>query len=284
MAEAIVPDEDNQWCGWTADTTCAKPDEFLPQVWASALATAVEIIWALSGRRFGQCAVALRPCKRCCGNPCSTCPGTGYWGSGTGWIPALVGGEWFNFRCQQCDRDACDCAAVVSKIVLPGPAGEIAAVWVDGIKLPDDGSAYRLYDKQTLVRCDGREWPTCQDLTKSYTEYGTWAVIYLRGEPVPPGGQRAVGILAQQLAKACAKGKCDIPFNVTQVTRDGVSWEIDPAQFYAEGKTGISGVDQWLSAVNPKRQLRKPGVYSPDITPAGRVETWPSAGYGRWMR
>ncbi|MGW0681816.1 hypothetical protein ACWD2L_00440 [Streptomyces sp. NPDC002754] len=273
-------------CIWPADMSCCEEWSSYPvEVRASALITASDILWALSGRVFtGEplssaftpeeiaelealgytdgCSTILRPCKQHCGSPCDTCgwPGDLYGANWYApWAPYMDNGRWFNATCGTCG-DRCQCGTGLDVLALPGPVAKVNAVYVDGTVFTD----WALYNADMLVRTDGEQWPGCQSLDKDLTEEGTWGVDYTRGVPVPEGGKRAVAQLACDFARLCAGDKrCRIPANVVAVTRDGVSYDLDPTSFYAEGKTSIPAVDIWLASVNPKHIPRPFGVYTP---------------------
>ena len=107
---------------------------------------------------------------------------------------------------------------------------------------------------------------------------GSFAVQYWRGTPVPPGGRRAVSMLACELWKACTGDKtCRLPQHVQSVTREGVQYTmVDPTDHTAGGKTGLPDVDMWINQVNPKGMKQQVGVWSPDLP---RMQSgWSSGG------
>lgn len=65
-------------CTWPIDRSCLPeaetPEERVKQRLAEDLA--VSVLWALSGRQFGQCPVIARPCP--CPQACSTSSGDGF--------------------------------------------------------------------------------------------------------------------------------------------------------------------------------------------------------------
>lgn len=251
-------------CGWTA-LGCAAVTADEPTANAViALQAATGILWALSGRRFGVCDVTVRPCRQ----PCAAYP-WGYRGIvGPGpWVPALIGGEWFNLRCGECGDD-CGCATT-SSIDLPGPVNAITEVKVDGTALTA-GDDYVLYDHERLYRI-GARWPTCQDLTAADTEADTWSVTFTRGLPLPVEGQVALGALACEILSGLDGGECKLPARVTNLNRQGVDLTIaDPQDFLSDGRTGLFLVDMWLAAVNPNSLDRAPTFFSLDAPPARR--------------
>lgn len=213
---------------------------------------AVEFLWAVTGRKFGLCPVDVRPVRNC---------GPSTW-RGPAWGPALVGGQWYNLGCGSC-ADACGCEN--PGVVLPGPVHEVRSVTIDGQTLPD--GAYRVDSRAVLVRTDGGSWPTVQDLDAPTGSPGTWQIDYLRGVPVPTGGQIAAGVLACELAKAiCGRRDCQLPQRVQTVTRDGMSLTMLDPFLGDDGQTGIWVIDSWVqSQVKAPRPLR---AFSPDARPS----------------
>lgn len=235
-------------CTWPIDRSClpeaATPEERVKQRHAEDLA--VSVLWALSGRQFGQCPVIARPCPQAC----STSSGM----YGPGWFPVFDDGQWRNLTCS-CPGS---CTASGPTVVhLPGPVGEVLSVNVGGIEL--DEAAYQL-EGGRLYRTDGAQWPR-QDLNAPSGSDGTWTVTYTRGVPVPPGVGVLVGLLTKEFLAACSGGKCRLPRRVQSVARQGVSYTmVDPADIYAAGKTGLSEIDLWLAAVNPTALQQRPTV------------------------
>lgn len=228
-------------CAWPVDRSClpyAESDiDKIKQQNAEDLAVAV--LWALSGRQFGVCPVRARPCL----TPCVSYDTN--WLSGPAFYPIWENGQWRNTMCGCGPR----CAAVGPGVVhLAGPVVEITEVNIGGDVL--DPSSYTL-EGNLLYRTNGGVWPD-QDLTRPLPEPGTWSVIYDKGNPVPAGVDVLVGVLALEFLNACSGGKCRIPRRVQTLSRGNVTYQmIDPTDIYASGKTGISEIDLWLSAVNP---------------------------------
>lgn len=244
---------------------------------------AVELLWAWTGRKLGVCDVTVRPCRAQCAPQGST-----FWGGrggprpGLGWVPVLVGGQWFNIGCGACSSEACSCAPDESRALrLPGIVDSIRSIVIEGEILPE--TDYQLRDG-ILYRVDGGVWPSCNDDVASVTEPGTlaWEITYRQGQPVPDSGRMAAGILAVELAKAvCSDKACQLPQRVQSVTRQGVSVAIlDSFEDLKDGRTGIWLIDSWVASVNAPRPTI-PQVYSPDV-PRGRGRgTWQGTGRGR---
>lgn len=224
-----------------------------------ALAAASSILYVLSGRQFpGVCSATVRPCAWRPGQSQRTRYRWGTWE----WRRA-----WGSCGCRS---DAvCGCGGL-SQVELRQPVAEVTEVLVDGDVL--DPSAYRVDDWRWLVRVDGDSWPCCQSLELDSTEPGTFEVSFGFGALPSPGGDRSAAALACELAKAWQPelaGQCRLPQRVQQLTRQGVSLVMNPADVFDGGLTGISDVDLWLRSVNPKTD-RGGGfvVCSPDVPPA----------------
>ena len=216
--------------------------------WQQAADTAVGVLWALTGRQYGLRAVEARPCPQgaCVGLPLR----------GTSWEPVLDGGVVRNVStvATYCGREG--------GVHLPGPVHQLLGWVVDGEERPAD--ELHLQGGQ-VYRVSGEGWPG-QDLGRPATEQGTWAVRYLQGVPVPPGGGYAVARLAQEFHAAATGGRCQLPRRVQNVTRQGVTVSmIDPSDIFASGATGLPEVDLFIRAHNPYRQAAPSEVWSPDL-------------------
>ncbi len=236
-----------------------------PTATGAAVTAATYTLWALSGRQFGTCAVTLRPCRRECYDQSwwnsYSLPWTSYWDYADSNYP------WFVLGCGGC-RGSCSCSAV-SEVVLPSPVQSIVTVKLDGVVAPT--GSYRLDNNPLLVRTDGQQWPSCNNLNKDDTQPGTWSVTAVYGQPVPKMGEVAMGELACEILKAMAGEECRLPPGVTQLTRQGVSISVpDIGDLFRDGKTGLYLVDMFLSASNPHKLQQRGRIYSPDRMPHRR--------------
>lgn len=250
---------------------CKELETASPTVTGRAVAAATQILWGLSGRRFGECQMTLRPCRR----DCSTAPwpgGYSPWSGGMSWPqPLLHGGVWFNVICGSCPGE-CSCTSL-SEVVLPSPVSSIIAVKVNGISLAVTG-AYRLDDNRLLVRLGGFTWPSCQELNKDDTQVGTWSVTAKFGEPVPELGQMAMGELACELLKAMRGVDCRLPQQVTSLARQGVNISFpDPTSLLAQGRLGLYMADLFIETVNPGGLKAPSQAYRVDGREPRRVST-----------
>ena len=223
----------------------------------TATAVATELLWMLSGRRYGLTPTTVRPCRRSCSD------GYDFWRLQP-WLLDLPFG-WMARSWCGCPAPGCSCTPQPSEVGLTGPVHTVTAVRADGQLV--DAAAYVVYEHRWLTRVDGASWPVCQDLAAADDQPGAFVVTYQRGVPVPKGGQWAAGTMACELAKAIVNDReCRLPRRVQSVVRQGVQRTfLDPAQLAKDGMTGLPEVDQWLAAVNPSRLPRDSVVWSPDL-------------------
>lgn len=220
-----------------------------------AEAFAWSLLASLTAFQIGTCPITVRPCaSRCTPGGIQTYP---VYAAGT-WMPYISGGRWLN-ACG-CET-GCGCTRL-SEVDLPGPVGKIVEVLQDGVAL--DPSAYRLDNGHLLVRTDGGEWPVCQDLALDSDQPGTFAVTYYRGAAPNDMTKFVAGVLAHEFYLGWTdEAKCRLPWNVTQVTRQGTSYELEPPSF-PDGTTGIFEVDSFVSLVNPNRIKMPVSIASPE--------------------
>lgn len=279
----------NTPCGWVPDFTgctagpcCPDIDEQTPAaIAAKTLATtlASQILWMLTGRRFGCCEITVRPCKPLTCDPL-TLADIIYWdnrpwpGDGTmgvlGFFPTLVGGEVFNISCG-CPVGCCKCRSSC-EVLLPGPVCDITSVVVGAVTLT--AADYTVYNHNRLVFLNDT-CPDCQNYDKTLGADGTWSVTYTLGEPVTPELNWAAGQFACELAKAMLSDKsCALPARVQNVARQGIDVAFfDPTEFANAGLTGLPLVDLVIRAVNPYRVAEASYVWSPDLAKQFRRET-----------
>lgn len=259
-------------CSWPMAATCEALDDH-PHADLIREA-AVTYLWNWTGKVFGTCVVTVRPCRLGC-NPNSTYRGLAGPDSvmptiGGLWEPALVGGVWRNLTCGQCRTD-CSCDATES-VRLPGPVADIVEVTVGGQVL--DPEAYRVDNRQMLVRDDGGRWPACQDMSVPEDAPGAWTVTYTWGVPVPSHGQLAAGVLACEMAKArLGDQDCLLPQRLQTVVREGITVDVmDPFEGLEDGKTGIWFIDSWVGSMRQPPQ--RSSVYLPGRSHGTRTTTF----------
>ncbi|MFI7467418.1 hypothetical protein [Nonomuraea sp. NPDC049646] len=259
---------------WPVDLCCKLPDDLDPAVIDRWQRVASQILWRMSGMRWGPCPVTVRPCRRAC---LESFPLTVWWGTAGPWVPYIgADGLWRNASVCGCSS-GCSCGELC-EVYLPGPVYDVTEVTVDGQELVPE--AYRVDAAGRLVRTDGECWPRCQDMAAPCGEPGTLYVTYRWGLPLDESAIAAVSELTCELIKACpevagACGTCRLPGNVTKLVRQGVQVEMaDPTTVFAEGRTNLPLVDLWLHAVNPYRLNSPSRVLSPDFR-RPRTTTWP---------
>ncbi|WP_030248081.1 hypothetical protein [Streptomyces sp. NRRL S-455] len=236
---------------WTCDVST-----YSPELTGYAVSAATRVLWALSGRRFGQCEVTWRPCAEDCADP-GAVP---LWGWGTGYSTT----PWDFYRLPYCAgacQGGCSCA-YLSTIRLPDNVSRVVEVKLDGT--PMVTGSYRL-DGRSLIRTDGSAWPRCNNLALDDDQPGTWSVKVVVGEEVPDSGRLAMGELACEIAKAGTGADCRLPPGVTQLVRQGVTIQYpDMGQLLKDGRTGLYLVDLFLASENPDGLSRRGRVYNVD--------------------
>jgi hypothetical protein len=213
--------------------------------WAQVIALASEVLWALSGRRFGGPRTrTVQIVAPVAGR--DTPPG---WSTSWGPVhPALVDGELVNCTCHEgalLVRLPSDAVTAVDEVRVRGAARDPATYALTGSYLHD---------------LTGAGWPTCPP---------GFSVTYRAGTGPPAGGRTAAGLLARELGRARAGDPaCGLPANVTSATRQGVTQTfLTAADLTARGQTGVVPVDTWLATVNPGRLARRARAWSPDTHP-----------------
>jgi len=251
-------------CTWTIDTDCCSTwDGLGAPLQASAAAYASLVLWAATGRRFGLCEMTVRPC----GMPCANSYQGSYWSYGT-WIPYIWNGQWRNCWC---GSTGCSCEPNC-QVYLPGPVNSVTTVTQDGVLVP--ATSWRVDNNQWLVRTDGECWPSCQDYNVD-TGANTLSVVYGRGLLGPAALASATGILACEFAKACCGSPCRLPQRLSTIARQGVQLTfVDIDTLLDRGLTGITEVDQIITALNPYGLKHRLRVFSPDL-PVTRQVTIP---------
>lgn len=260
------------WVSGQDVATCCNVDYGTdPSVFDDVALEAAGILFELSGRRFpGICYQSVRPCRTTCG-----CPWQILSRGHIVWNP-LVLDPWYGWW--SCDGDQCGCFPL-SRVLLSGYVQEVIEVLIDGVTV--DPATYRVDQHRWLVRTretaddEPNVWPGCQNLDLPPDQEGTWEVTYTFGHNPPLAGQSAAKELACQIWKACnGSGDCELPSQVTRVSRQGVVLERQPfvqwgfqnqqrAGIPRGWNTGMKAVDYFLNAYNPAGIKRQPVFWSP---------------------
>lgn len=245
---------------WSCDISTESPTAT-----GQAVAFATDVLWSLTGQRFGFITVKLRP--TCNWHQSTPFPdGWQPWpgiqpppdiASGWGWGWA---GYWIAMEpCQNC-----------TQLTLPAPVHSITEVKVDGAILTP--TAYRLDGGRFLVRTDGLTWPYINNLTLPDTDPGTWTVTAQYGESVPSSAAIAVGELACEYLRGLNGQDCRLPRTVTSLARQGVTITMpDMASQFEKGLTGLYFSDLFIRAWNPNGLRSRARVYAVDRPARGRV-------------
>lgn len=257
-------------CPWTV------PDPVCCDCWntadpaqkAQALMWASSVMYARTGRQFGECEITVRPCmKRNC-----NMSGSWMWAGWNGglWTPYIWQGTWYNCFC----GDIC-CCEPRCQVELAGPVGEIIEVTYDGAII--DPNTYRVDDARWLVREGGECWPLCPNMDNPAGGDGVWEVTYLRGREVPADVLAATAVLACEYIKFCrGDATCTLNSRVTALVRQDVSMQfVAPEVMLGLGLTGNAIIDQIITNYNPAGLKFQPRVLSQANQPWPRQQTWP---------
>lgn len=218
---------------WVDSLPCAVEGDDVENIERATL-VATEVVWALSGRRYGPgCPVTLRPCLR------SVC------------APA-----WLRYPLQYPSVMPCDRITHLLDLgaYLAAPVYDVVSVTVAGVAFGE--TEWRVEDHRFLRRLDGDPWPRRQDLDLPASEPDTWEVVVRPGLAIPASGITAVEALGCEVLLALRNaddGRCKLPRKARSAVRQSVTVDlIDPAEFLSEGRTGIDEVDRFIMVENPE--------------------------------
>lgn len=253
---------------------CAAAAEADNEAANDALAAATDILFRMSGEKYpGICRQVVRPCGKSAAMRGTSVDSIPVLGSGT-WSDR----HWSGYCSCNWEIGQCGCSRLSEVSLGYVPVVNIVEVKVDGVVL--DADRYRVDEWRYLVRlpdADGENpgWPCCQIMSRDTSEVGTWEVTLDYGSEPDRAGKRAAAALACQLMKVGTPGDCDLPPNVQNLARQGVSMNINSVvSLLEQGQTGVYEVDLWLRAINPKGVQRPAGVLIPGAKgSARRVET-----------
>lgn len=225
-----------------ADLPDAKP-ALDDDVWEDLTWQASELLYTWSGRQYsGGCTstVVLDTPAGAAGSatPC--------WHWQDSWTPS------------RSDRGV---RAQVVALLPDSPVTSIETVSIGDVELVAEDDYVAELPAGLVTRTGGLEWPAD----------GTARITYTHGIMPPIGGQRSAALLAVELGKSWSGGKCRLPERVTNVSRQGLSYDLAGAD--SGWGTGIWSIDSWLLSVNPHKQSRRASAWSPDAAHARRVVT-----------
>lgn len=227
----VLPGDSCDPIPWVAvDDLACTPCTIDPALVARA---ASQIADNLSGNRFGQRCVIMRPFTR------SPSCGCDWW---TTWPPIGVtivpGGIGIGCGCR------------VDHLMLDEPVWSVSEVWVDGALL--DTTAWALWNDSRLVRLDGGDFPAAQLIGRdAHADQDTCEVSCLVGNPPDDAARMAVNQIACELVNAIEHpDKCQLPKRVQSVTRQQLAIVFPDPSVLARGFTGLPLVDLWLGSLD----------------------------------
>lgn len=235
-----------------------------------AVAYATDVLWALTGRRFGFISIKLRPFRNAIRNTPYPAPWLPWPGAQMPPFGATAVGMatdmWYFVNSYP--GSGPDGISPNNEVKLTSPVHAVTEAKVDGVVLPT--TAYRLDDHRFLMRVDGQMWPQQNNLLKADTEVGTWTITAQFGETVPSSAAVAVGELAGEFLRAVNGEDCRLPRTVTQLARQGVTITMPSiAESFDKGVTGLFLTDLFIKSVNPNKLQQRSRSYSVD-TPTMR--------------
>lgn len=221
-----------------------------------ACKAASQILWSLSGRKFGGIATVTER---------YVCAAKTYrlGASSKTYNPVLLDRDIYNIPSEEFDNYAeitSDGLSPMSRVRLRGrPVLKIHAVRNRNGSVIDS-SKYYLVDHSTIQASAGIPWTPC-NIEVTYT-YGAYP---------PAAGRAAARIMAMEFVKLWSGDDCALPERVTTISRQGVSFTLlDNQDFVDDMRTGLYAVDLFLKSVNPDRARSKSRVFSPDMPRARR--------------
>lgn len=249
---------------------CADPADVDPAVLADALEAASEILYDLTFGDFpGICDESVRYCSQ--PGPSNPNPVLGVFGDvsvvpSVGLVDQNAFARGWGCGCGG-GRPSCGCSGHGEIDIGRRMVRDMIEVTVDGVVI--DPLNYRVEDYRYLVMTDGGAWACCSDLVLSYT-YGSEPRTALK---------RAAMQLACQLALSWCNQPCDLPANMTSLTRQGVTVAVlGQVDANADGMLfGIRSIDAAIIAYRFSRQNRGAAISSPERGPTRRKITWTAA-------
>jgi hypothetical protein len=217
---------------WACNVDAEDPDKL-----DNVRLAAQELLWAMSGRRYGLCTVT-EGYRLPCTSPCYV-PWADDFGPGV------------EYRLGFDQRRRC-CAITLHQQPVRG----IVDVTVFGDVLsPDDyylgrGILYRIGE---CFPCDDEcDVPPVQ-------------VTYSYGIDPPVLAKLALGELACEMLRALDGADCRLPSNAISVTRQGVTVDLGDLQtLFEQNRLGLPICDEFLRMTNPDKLRQRSQVFSPD--------------------
>ena len=208
------------------------PDAEAPDYEVIAMA-ASQVMYVLTGRQFpGPCRATVRPVRR-----------------GDSMPPSLLG-VWLGGRAGACQGDVLPLHDPMY-VVAPTDAddGHPVVVKINGTEFTD----FYVRDNRSIVRSDGKLWPSGNKLHLADTETGTWSVTYSFS---PPPGRLVVDgtkeLAAEYLKMEVADPNLKLPPGTTNWSRGGFSGTVrDEAEAVRTAGSALPAVAKAMGAHNP---------------------------------
>lgn len=151
-----------------------------------------------------------------------------------------------------------------STVPLRGPNTDVVQVIVDGVIL--NPSEYGLLDNSKLFRKVGT-WPSTNDMAKTLSKVGTWAIVYRFGASPDYITKQATLELAAELGFPERGRQSHLPPGVTSTSIQGVSLSLrDRADALREADEQLPAVLRFLGVYCPTGIRAPSGVWSPELT------------------
>jgi len=113
-------------------------------------------------------------------------------------------------------------------------------------------------------------WPE-QNTDRQPGGAGTWDITVLHGAGPPEPLKDAASRLAAEIVKQCCGQECDLPDNVSSISRDGITISFAPP---LPGRTGIPFIDAQIALYGPEGLASRQRLWDPAA---------PSAQIGRYV-
>lgn len=260
IIEILTP---NGCSTWPLDTrACDIFEDFPPPVTGRAASIAVSNLYFLTGGAFGTCEATYRPCVA---NPPSQYAS---YNSGRAYPPGLLTNRftpstWRDLACSgSCDSNN-------TLLTLPiYPIQSIRDVTVGDISY--DPALFEILNRRTIAWQAGEphHWPLAQNLSQPLGSPNTWSITLAFGHPLPPDTATVTGLYACELAKLFTDQECALPGAVTNLSRQGITFQFVPPDYIDRGLLGYDPADRFVLNLNPHRLRSRASASSIDTLAA----------------
>lgn len=150
---------------------------------------------------------------------------------------------------------------------------DIIAIKIDGVALDAENyGVQRLHGLKHLVRRDGEDWPTTQDVLLAATEPNTFEVTVLAGRPPDALVRNAAMELAREIQRAATQHHdCAFGPGVVTASHQGITVDYETAADQAAEAGRFPACSQFVNAYNPA-QGPAGALFTPSIAGWQMVE------------